>query len=166
MVAEYYNDKKAASLADHVTVSAGGTANLSNIVLDTGAIVTGRVTDGAGNPLGNIWVASYDGQGYSASNLALTNGNGDYSLNGVPIGGAKILFYKTGSVAPEYYNDKPSFGSGDLLATQVGVTIPNVNAQMTWGGTVSGTVQNGSGSGVASTCGCTRSWIAGSAQPA
>ena len=107
VVAEYYNDKKAASLADHVTVSAGGTANLSNIVLDTGAIVTGRVTDGAGNPLGNIWVASYDGQGYSASNLALTNGNGDYSLNGVPIGGAKILSIKPVRLRPNTITISP-----------------------------------------------------------
>ena len=95
MVAEFYNDKKSQSLADHVSLVAGQTQNLGDAALDIGAIVSGHVTDAGGNPLANIWVGSYDAQGYSAGNTALTNGTGDYSLNGVPIGGAKIRFGRT-----------------------------------------------------------------------
>jgi hypothetical protein len=147
VVAEYYNDKKSLSLADHVSLAAGQTLNLGNIALDTGAIVSGRVTDGGGNPLANTWVYSYDAQGYTANNSALTNANGDYSLNGVPVGGAKIRFSLSGYAA-EYYNDRPSFGLGDLLATQSGVTIPGINAQLSNGGMISGTVKDGLGSGL------------------
>ena len=97
-------------------------------------------------------VGSNDSQGYSAGNSALTNAAGDYSLNGVPIGGAKIRFsrsmYAVEYYAAEYYNDKPSFGSGDLLATESGVTIPDINAQLTTGGSISGNVTNGQGTGL------------------
>jgi protocatechuate 3,4-dioxygenase beta subunit len=148
VVPEYYNDKKAAWLADHLTLSAGQTLNLDNIALDTGAIVTGRVTDGSSNPLPNIFVGSYDSQGNSADNLAVTNANGEYMLDGVQTGGAKIRFSLSGWLASEYYNDKPTFGLGELLPTVAGGTIPNINAQMTPGGTISGTVKDG-GTGLA-----------------
>ena len=149
VVAEYYNDKKSLSQADHLSLVAGQTQNLGDVTLDIGAIITGHVTDGGGIPLPAMWVSSYDTQGYSAGNLTLTNTTGDYSLNGLPIGGAKIRFsrspFAAGYYAAEYYNDKPSFGSGDVLATQSGVTIPNVNAQLTNGGMISGNVSNGQG---------------------
>ena len=116
VVAEYYNNKKSLSQADHVGLVAGQTQNLGDVALDVGAIVSGHVTDGTGNPLANMWVSSADTQGYSAGNLILTNATGDYSLNGVPIGGAKISFsrspFASGYYAFEYYNDKPTFGYG------------------------------------------------------
>ena len=147
VVAEYYNNKKAVSLADHISLVAGQTQNLGDVALGVGALVSGHVTDGGGNPLANVFVGSYDAQGYSADNMALTNAAGDYSLNGVPIGGAKIRFWNS-VYAHEYYNDKPSFGSGDLLATQSGVTIPDINAQLTTGGSISGNVNDGQGTGL------------------
>ena len=147
VVAEYYNDKKAVSLADHIGLAAGQTQNLGNVALGVGAIVTGHVTDGGGNPLANIFVGSYDAQGYSADNMALTNAAGDYSLSGVPIGGAKIRFWR-GGFAHEYYNDKPTFGSGEFLATRSGLTIPDINAQLTTGGSISGNVSDGQGTGL------------------
>ena len=147
VVAEYYNHKKAASLADHIGLVAGQTQNLGTVALGVGAIVSGHVTDGGGNPLANIFVGSWDAQGYSSENMALTNATGDYSLNGVPIGGAKIRFWND-VYAHEYYNDKPSFGSGDLLATQAGATIPNINAQLTTGGSISGNVSAWQGTGL------------------
>jgi hypothetical protein len=147
VVAEYYNNKKSRSQADHVGLSAGQTVNLGDVALDIGAIVSGRVTDAGGNPLANTWVGSQDAQGFSADNSALTNTTGDYSLNGVEIGGAKLRFSRS-EYAVEYYNDKPTFGSGDLLATQSSVTIPNINAQLTSGGSISGTVSNTQGHGL------------------
>ena len=95
VVAEYYNNKKSLCQADHVGLVAGQTQNLGDVALDVGAIVSGHVTDAGGNPLANMWVSSADTQGYSAGNLVLTNATGDYSLNGVPIGGAKIGFSRS-----------------------------------------------------------------------
>ncbi len=150
VVAEYYNDKKSLSQADHLSLVAGQTQNLGDVTLETGAIVSGRVTDSGGNPLANLFVGSYDAQGLTAGNLARTNANGEYSLNGVPISGAKIRFWDNPVWhAYEYYNDKPNFGSGDLLATQAGVAIPDIDAQLTAGGSIAGTVSNGQGTGLA-----------------
>ncbi len=143
VVAEYYNDKKSIGQSNHLTLAAGATQNLVNVVLETGAIVEGRVTDPSANPLAGAWVGSYDSEGNTGGNLARTNANGEYSLNGVPVGGAKMRFWITPAIfATEYYDNKPTFGSGTLLATVAGGKITGINAQMGSGGTVSGTVTN------------------------
>ena len=66
---------------------------------------------------------------------------------GVPVGGAKIRFKKSG-YAMEYYDDQPTFGTGTTLATVPGVTITAVNAVLTPGGTISGTITDVNGTGL------------------
>ncbi len=146
VVNEYYPDKKRLSDAEPVSFAAGQTLALGDVVLDIGAIVSGRATDVAEAPLPWTLIASYDLDGIFY-NRARTDGDGNYTIYGVPIGGAKIRFSRTG-YALEFYNDKPSYGSGDVLATQSGVTIPNIHAQLTIGGSISGTVSNGQGTGL------------------
>ena len=140
VVSEYYSNKATLAAADHVTVVAGDTLSLGNITLDVGAIVTGQVTNQSGTPLSNATVYSYDLSGNSKSYVR-TDASGNYTLKRVPVGGAKISFTKS-SYASEYYDDQPSLGPATALATQPGVTIPNVNAVLTPGGTITGSVKN------------------------
>ncbi len=146
IVDEYYRDKKTLGTADLLSLANGQTLNLGDVALDIGAIVTGRVTNSSGTALANVFVYGYDSEGRYCSSVR-TDGSGNYSLSRVPVGGAKLSFSRSG-YAFEYYNDRPSFGSGDLLATQSGGTIPNIDAQPTNGGMISGNVSNGQGTGL------------------
>ena len=143
VVSEYYSDKATVAAADHVNVVEGSTQSLGNITLDVGAIITGQVTNQSGTPLAMVTVSSYDLAGNSKGYVR-TDAAGNYTLMRVPVGGARIEFRK-GGYATEYYSDQPSLGSGMTLATQAGVTVPTVNAVLTPGGSISGSVKNGLG---------------------
>jgi len=146
VVTEYYQDKKNLGTADLLSLTSGQTLNLGDVTLDIGAIVSGHVADSLGTALADVSVVSYDTAGNSNS-FVYTDPSGNYTLAGVPIGGAKLRFAKSG-YALEFYDNKPSFGSGNLLDTHSGVTIPNINAQLSSGGMISGTVKDGVGTGL------------------
>ena len=140
VVSEYYSHKATAAAADHITVAEGDTLSLGNITLEVGAIITGQVTNQSGTPLSTATVYSYDLAGNSRSYVR-TDASGNYTLRRVPVGGAKISFTKS-AYAAEYYDDQPSLGSGAALATQAGVTMAGVNAVLTAGGSIAGSVKN------------------------
>ncbi|MBU4401076.1 MAG: hypothetical protein KKE86_17320, partial [Planctomycetes bacterium] len=161
VVGEYYNNTRKIVDADPVSFSSGQTLNLGDVVLDIGAIVSGNVTNLSANALvnvtesstsalANITVRSYDLEGNAVpyEGYVLTDAGGNYTLSRIPVGGAKLRFNSVG-YATEFYNDKPTLGSADLLSTQSGVTITGINAQLGVGGTISGTVADGLGAGIA-----------------
>ena len=147
VVQEYYSDKKSLNEADHVWVAEGETADLGDITLAIGAIVTGRVTNGSGSPLSNAQIYGFTPDGYAQA-FTSTNANGEYTLTGVPVGGAKIRFNR-GQHAFEFYDDQATLGQAGILATVSGETIGNVDAVLTAGGTITGTVQNTSAAPIA-----------------
>jgi hypothetical protein len=149
IVPEYYLDKAARADADPVSVSVGQTLNVGDINVATGAIVSGQVTNQSASPLANATVLSYDSAGNQQS-YAFTDTGGNYLLERVPTGGARIRFSRS-NYATEFYNDKPSYGSGSVLPTLAGGTIPGINAQLTPGGIISGTVKNAQGAGMVAT---------------
>ncbi len=149
VVFEYFNNTRKYADAEHISLSGGQTLELGNIALDIGAIISGHVTDLSDNALGNVQVLGFDLDGITYSGeLALTNINGDYTINGIPIGGAKIRFSRN-TYAMEFYDDKPTLGSAYTLPTVAGGTIVGVNAKLGRGGTISGTVTDGTGAGIA-----------------
>ena len=152
VVREYYNNKKIFADADHISFSSGQTQNLGDVALDTGAIVSGHVTNASGTALANVAMFSYDAEGnlideFNNGIRFITDSSGDYSISGVPIDGSKLVFGKAG-YGSEFYNDKPSLGSADTLPTESGVTITGIDVQLGIAGTISGTVTDGLGVGI------------------
>jgi hypothetical protein len=146
-VSEWYNDKATSADADPITVSVGATFT-ANAQLANGGNITGLVTDSLGTPINNVNVNVNN-----LSNQWITNGftqaNGTYSI-ALPAGSFKVAFYppQGSNYINQFYNNKASFDTGDPVTVTVGVTTPNINAQLATGGIISGTVTN-SGGGIA-----------------
>jgi len=92
----------------------------------TGAI-SGRVTDMSASGLaGNIKL-------YSSAGFLITtttsNASGDYTFTSLADGSYKVLFGITGYIY-EYYNDKHSLATADLVTVTGGGTRSNINAQL------------------------------------
>jgi|GEM_PF-2079140 len=147
VVGEYYNDKKTAATADAVSFTAGQTLDLGDITLDTGAIINGQVTY-SGGPLSSVQVRAYDSGGNSLTyEYALSDSGGNYSLDCVPTTEARVRFSRS-SFAIEYYNDKPTLGSADVLTTAAGAATYGIDAYLGAGGSINGYVSDGSGAGI------------------
>jgi ribosomal protein L30E len=146
VVTEAYADKPSLGTADPISVVVGETVNVGDVELEIGAIVTGQVTNQSGTPLAMASVLSYDLAGNSQG-FVWTDASGNYTLKRVPVGGAKLRFSKS-SYAAEYFDDHSTLGPATVLATQSGATLSNVNAQLTPGGSISGTVKDGEGAPV------------------
>ncbi|HEY3383078.1 MAG TPA: carboxypeptidase regulatory-like domain-containing protein [Vicinamibacterales bacterium] len=146
VVDEYYHDRTLAADADAVSLPAGVTLNLGTITMDVGAIVSGRVTNLSGGPLNAATIQSYD-LGGNAFSFVRTDAAGNYTLQGVPVGGAVLRAAKS-VYATEFYQDKPSVGTATTLPTQSGVTLSGIDFQLGSGGTISGNVRDLRGFGI------------------
>ena len=142
VVYELYDNAKQSADAQHLTLIAGQNQNLGDIELQTGAIVSGNVTDMSANPLAGVSIRAYDLEGRNSNcDYTRTDAAGNYSINGVPPGGAKIRIAISG-FGVEFYDDKPSFGTGDILPTVAGETITGINAQLGEPGVIWGNVSD------------------------
>ncbi|HNT73872.1 MAG TPA: carboxypeptidase regulatory-like domain-containing protein [Anaerolineae bacterium] len=139
-IAEYYDDKPNLAGADPVMVTAGVTTTV-NAALTPGAVISGTVTDenhGAG--LNSVTVVAYDAATDYYVREDTTTAAGIYRIGGLAAGSYKLYFYDpSGVYLNEYYDDKPDLASADPIALTTGVTT-TVNAVLTPGAVISGTV--------------------------
>ena len=141
---EWYNDKLDFATADPVTITAGSTTTLPDVVLTSGATIQGRVTRASnGAPLGNTRVRAYDASGVMRA-WVYTGADGRYSLPGVPPGEVRLRFQR-GGFAIEWFNDRPGFDSADVLSLAAGDVMTGVDAALGAEGFLSGRVVNASG---------------------
>jgi Carboxypeptidase regulatory-like domain len=150
VVYQYYPDKSGASAAQAVSVTAGQTTTNINATLATGATVSGTVTDAAGNPLAGatVYVDDY-GNGffpyYIYTNNATTNSSGQWSVDGLPTGTYQVEFdapYPS-DYAGQYYNDVSGENPPTPVALTAGSTTSGIDAALSLGGQISGTVMDG-----------------------
>ena len=146
---QWYHDAVSFDVADPVVVTAGLATPDIDAQLSTGGSINGHLSDNLGKNIQGIAVDIYDlNQLYIASTS--TNEAGNYSLGGLPDGSYKIYF--AGSLQlnnrSEWYNDKNSFGAADSVAVTVGQITPNIDAQLTQGGILSGRVTDDLGAGL------------------
>jgi hypothetical protein len=144
---EYYDDKPSLDSADLVSVTAGMTST-ANAQLALGGVVTGVVTvEGSGTPLSNVDVNIYDASSGNYVADDTTDASGAYRISRLPTGNYKMYFRDLNGVyLSEYYDDKPDLYSADPVSVTAGMTT-TVNAQLTPGGVITGTV-TAEGSGV------------------
>ena len=120
-VSEFYNDKHYSFEADLFSLGSAENAAL-NVELAEGGSISGTVTDeNTGLPIEGIFACAIDHEGIPPR-CALSNGNGEYKLNGLPSGEYSVEFEGGNRVnyLREFYKDAETWGA----ATKVGVTAP------------------------------------------
>ncbi|MCX6583364.1 MAG: carboxypeptidase regulatory-like domain-containing protein, partial [Candidatus Aminicenantes bacterium] len=149
-IPEWYNDKVSFDTADPVTVISGQTTPNIDAQLSVGGIISGRVTDSLNNSIQGINVKIYD-LNHTLIVSTSTDSAGNYSIGGIPGGSFKVYYYSDNygqNYFPQWYNDKLSFDAADPVAVTVGQTTPNIDAQLSIGGIISGRVTDNSDNGI------------------
>jgi len=149
---EWYNDKSSLNTADRLKVTADQTISGINAQLEEGGSIAGWVTDYSGNPVNICGVNLYSLRhrvrmvhgGHSKS-------DGGYILSNLPSGEYKVYFHPfqcDPNYAAEWYSDKHSLATADIINIIAGQTIPGIDAQLELGGKISGRVTDLNGNGI------------------
>lgn len=102
--------------------------------------ITGRVTDAeTGFPLAGICVSADSDSDYDSD---LTDGAGFYRVGYLSPGAYAVRFYDCSysGYLEEHYDDRPDSGSADAVEVRSGATTTGIDAGLTKGGTITGTV--------------------------
>lgn len=135
---EFYNNALTVESAQNIPVNPGTITPQINGQLAPFSHITGKVSDGSNNPLGNISVTVFrrvlnaQGQPFWIDvNSANTNSLGDYNIGQLTAGVYRIGFDDVTRVFHnEYFNDDPYIDLADDIAVSVGVSTTNINAHL------------------------------------
>ena len=147
-VYQYYPDESNAAAAQPVAVSAGQTSH-ADASLATAATISGKVTDATGAPVSGIrvFVDNYGGSGvnYVSTTESTTDSNGNWSVIGLPTGTYQVEFVPPypSIYAFQYYDAATGENPPTPVTLTAGTTTSNIDAALTTGGQISGTVTNG-----------------------
>ena len=141
-VTEYYDDKESFDAADEVAVTEGSETQNIDAALTKGGSISGTVTDEAsGDPIAGICVSA---QGGSYGGSDTTDSDGNYKITGLRPGDHTVYFYDCDGFpedyVSEYYDDERFSNNADPVAVTSGSETQNIDAALTKGGSISGTV--------------------------
>lgn len=109
------------------------------------AAIAGRVTDTSAQPLEGIEVCTGTNGPFGTEACAITDGNGEYAIASAGAG-SLVHFYsrenRAPGYAPQWYPGKPFFQEAEGVAP---ADVSHVDAVMSPGGTVTGTVVSSEG---------------------
>ena len=128
-----------------VSVTAGSTSSGINAALATGGTIAGTLTDAvSGHAVGGVEVeAISSGGGFSGYEVSASDGT--YRIGGLSAGSYTVEFVPyTSAYSTQYYNGVTSLASATSVAVSLGQTTSGINATLSGGGSVSGTVDGGS----------------------
>jgi hypothetical protein len=152
---EAYDDQPTVNTATLVTVSSGSATALTNDIElgdpPPAGSIAGVVTDeSTEQPLANICVSASSMATFTVRSTT-TNGSGEYSISGLPLGDYKVRFDACGqNYVNEYFGDTPSELEAEEVAA--GDDRADVDAALTPGATISGTVRSGPSSPLDNIC--------------
>lgn len=149
---KWYNDKESYDIADNVVVTAGQITSGIDAHLGAACTITGRVVnyEGVGVPLCNVGLFSSSNR-LNKRNGAQSNFDGYYALSNIPSGDYKIFFFPfqcTPNYAFEWFNDKSSFETAEIISVYNGQTASGIDARLELGGIISGRVTDLNGQGI------------------
>ena len=118
---EWYNNRGYFQEADWVTVAASQATTNINGRFERGGAISGRVTDGSGNAIPNVYVQVYD-QSVNTIVFATvtTDGSGSFTIP-LAAGNYKVGFFPAaddGNYSPQWYNRKSDFQSAEVLTVK------------------------------------------------
>ena len=129
--AEFYEDESTFAAADPVSLTAGG-SEIVNATRGSGGTISGTVTEFSGSPAGGVCVTAIDPAGEEMEvAFGVTDGDGDYTMDGVGTASYKVYFDGSCSddeLPGEYYDDSQTFAGADLVAATVGSDTPGIDA--------------------------------------
>jgi hypothetical protein len=139
---QYYNKRSSLVSASLVSVTGGSTTSGIDAEMLQPGKITGRVTNSAGAPIEGVAIDIYgSGFEFEATRFAITNANGEYTIEGLPEGEYKVGFFPTNSTyLSQYYNGQTSLTSANPVLVTAGVTTTGINATLIEGAKISGTV--------------------------
>jgi len=154
---EYYDNKQSYSQATLVTVTAGSERTGISAQLTRAGSITGAVTDSSNYPLDDICVSAYDSSGFSNWNTK-TDSDGTYELRNLTTGDFRVRFDDCGdnNVVGEYYANRQSLSNATRVSVTNGTVTPGINAILSRGGSISGTVTDTSNQPLVGIC--VRTW--------
>ncbi|HEX7716503.1 MAG TPA: carboxypeptidase-like regulatory domain-containing protein, partial [Marmoricola sp.] len=130
---------------DSVHVAAGQAVSGINIEMDQGGTIAGAVTDTGGQPLVGVCATVYDEDedGYDGG---CTDATGRYQSVGLPDGSYKVVFEdRDGQHVRQWFDDAAHAADATPVQVSAGQVTDHIDASMTLGGSISGTV-SGAGS--------------------
>ena len=147
-LSEYYDDKPTLAAADALTVTAGADRTAIDAQLALGARITGTVTSAGPLPLNKVCVQALDAAGVPAGFSTQTDLLGDYAITGLVAGSYHVRFDGgcAGDFAGEYYDDSPGLAGATAVTVSTGAEHAGVDALLSAGGHIVGTVTGAPGS--------------------
>ena len=147
---QWYDNQISQSSASAVTVTTGSTTSV-NAALAIGGTITGTVTAAIGGAAqGGMCVGAYAaGDFLLPVASAVTASDGTYALTNLATGSYDVEFTSgcggSANFGQQWYNGKSSESASTAIPVTTGVTTTSINAALTVGGTISGTVTVASG---------------------
>lgn len=151
---EYYDNVRDMPDATNLAVTTGQDILGIDAALEKRGSISGTVTDVVtSNPIASASIYAYrylpgDGtweQQYSTS----TNGSGQYTLTNLTPGTYRLMFYRSGYITEFRHNVYEVYEADDVVIGN-GDNLTGIDEALSHGTTISGTVRNGAGEGVAS----------------
>jgi len=143
-LSEWWNDHRSFEQADPLTI---GTADISGIdaALEIGVFVRGHVIETeTGHDLAQVSVNAFVVDAPCCENFfSVTDASGNYAMAVRTNTGLKVSFFPPlgSDLLQEYYDNKPDFGSADVIAVGV-VDVSGINAALERGVRLSGRVSD------------------------
>jgi hypothetical protein len=140
-----YRQKSDSNFATNILVTAGSVTEVSD-VLQRAASVSGTVTLPGGGHAAGVKASAFRRTpqgGWSRIAFAKTGSNGTYTIANLAAGEYRVSFAPPTTYLAQAYDGKPTLAEGDSFQLAVGETRTGVNAHLTAGCSISGTVTNG-----------------------
>jgi protocatechuate 3,4-dioxygenase beta subunit len=153
---QWFNHQPDSTTASYLAVNAGVTTTLNQKLSPAGRIA-GTVTNKAGHPIANVCISvanASNGQIITPVNGGAMTYRGHYVVGQLTPGRYLVQFVDCGSgvFGSQWYHKKYSVSSAARVTVRAGRTTSGINAVLTIGGTISGTVRGPSGKPANGTC--------------
>ncbi len=148
---QWYNGKSSESASTAIPVTTGVTTTSINAALTVGGTISGTVTVSSGvSDFSGICVDAFaPGDFLSPSGSTTTAADGSYSLTNLAPGNYDVEFSAgcgiSENVGQQWYNAKASQSSANAVAVTAGGSTSGINATLSLGGTITGTVTAAAG---------------------
>jgi 5-hydroxyisourate hydrolase-like protein (transthyretin family) len=162
---ERYNDQPFHGTGTQLGVSAGATVSGIDAGLTRGSTISGHVKDAtSGEPAPWIQVCAL-APGEAFGGCGITNGAGDYKIQGLEAGAYELQFVPINVALPglefsnrnyvtQYWDGKTTEAAAEPVAVAAGADMTGFDAEMSEGGGISGTITDPSGEPVATGFAC------------
>ncbi len=145
---QFFNGKSTEGTADSVAVTAPNAMGAINAELHAGGQISGRVIDAVSKAsiAGVLVCVEQTGSKPEFGRCEATNGNGEYTVAGLPTASYDVVFYSftlTTSYRMQFYNGKSKDTEAEPVAVTVGATTSGINAELrpyNEGASIEGTV--------------------------